>query len=69
MSKLSMKWLAAAALVAALGGCAIVPYGPPPVYIGVHADGGGHGYGRGYDRGGYSNGGYYNGGYYRGGRY
>jgi len=49
-----MKSIALAVLlVASLAGCAIVPIGPPPVYIGVHA-GGGYGYGGGY----YGHGGY-----------
>ena len=42
-----MKKIAFAVLVATLAGCAIVPYGPPPVYI--HARGDyyyGHGGGR-----------------------
>ncbi len=47
-----MKTIALALLVAALAGCAIVPIGPPPIYVGVHARadygggyyGGGHGY-------------------------
>ncbi len=37
-------------VVAALGGCAVVPIGPP-VYVGVHAHGG-YGYGGGYYGGG-----------------
>jgi hypothetical protein len=39
-----MKKLALAVLIAVLSGCAIVPYGPPPVYVGVH---GGYYYGHG----------------------
>lgn len=43
-----MKSIAIAALVvASLAGCAIVPIGPPPVYIGVHAGYGGGYYGHG----------------------
>jgi opacity protein-like surface antigen len=47
-----MKSIALAALLlASLAGCAIVPIGPPPIFIGVHAGGG---YGGGY----YGHGGY-----------
>ena len=50
-----MKKIALAVLIAVLSGCAIVPYPPPPVYVGVHG-------------GGYYGGGYYGGGHYgRGG--
>ncbi len=39
-----MKKIAFVLLVAALGGCAIVPLAPPPVYVGVHSGGSwGHG--------------------------
>ncbi len=40
-----MKKIAFVLLLAALGGCAIVPLAPPPLYIGVHGGGywdGGH---------------------------
>jgi hypothetical protein len=49
-----MKSIALAVLIATLAGCAIVPIGPPPIYVGVHAHGG-YGYGGGYygGRGGY----------------
>ena len=43
-----MKMIALAVLVAVLGGCAVVPLGPP-VYVGVGVHGGyGHGGGGGY---------------------
>jgi hypothetical protein len=45
-TEVTMKSIALAVLIATLAGCAIVPYGPPPVYVGVHARGGyyDHGY-------------------------
>ncbi|MEO8936796.1 MAG: hypothetical protein ABI277_01070 [Burkholderiaceae bacterium] len=48
-----MKSIALAVIIATLTGCAIVPIGPPPIYVGIHAHGG-YGYGGG--------------GYYGGGR-
>ena len=63
-----MKSIALAVLLATLAGCAIVPIGPPPVYVDVQARPS-YGYGGGYYGGGSYGGGRYGGGPYGRGRW